>query len=131
MYSDRKGVQQKHLDKTIFHQQVDFIWKKSLTNHHCTHLWFVRYRSNPLGHDCSWLIINLAVRILFCIILITNQTIYPVKCNFVWTKMHNVHKIENCWMLFQALYAHVCVHDLHVLDCYRQYIVLPITVQYM
>ena len=27
--------------------------KKSLTNQHCTHLWLMRYRSNPLGHDYS------------------------------------------------------------------------------
>ena len=51
-----ESVQQKHLDKTIFdHQVVNFVRKRkaSLTNPHCTHLWLMRYRSNPLGHDYS------------------------------------------------------------------------------
>ena len=41
------SVQQKHLDKRIFDQQVvDFVQKTSTVS-------FMRYRSNPLGHDCS------------------------------------------------------------------------------
>ena len=39
----------------------------SAENQYCTHLWLMRYtcRSNPLGHDCSWLIINLPMRLMF------------------------------------------------------------------
>ena len=48
--------------------------KASLMNLHCTHLWLTRYRSNLLGHDCSWLIINFTMRLLmslpiFCFII--------------------------------------------------------------
>ena len=75
----------------------------SAENQYCTHLWLMRYRSNPLGHDCSWLIINLPMRLMYFLYysnLITNQTICPVKCNFVRTK---IRKMANCWMLFWAL----------------------------
>ena len=48
-----------HLDKTIFQKQaVNFLQKKSLTIQ-----WLMRYRSDPLGYDCS--IINLTVRLLY------------------------------------------------------------------
>ena len=40
--------------------------------------------------------INLAARLLYCIIVITNQTIYPLS-------RQNVQKMANCWTLFQAL----------------------------
>ena len=48
--------------------------KASLMNLHCTHLWLTRYRSDLLGHDCSWLIINFTMRLLmslpiFCFII--------------------------------------------------------------
>ena len=41
---------------------------------------------NPLGHDCAWLIINLAVRWLFSLF---HHTICPVKSNFVRTTSQN------------------------------------------
>ena len=70
------------------------------------HLWLMRYRSIPLGHDCSWLIINFVVRLLFCIV--TNQTICPVQCNFI-RQSQNVWKMANCWTLFLALLS--CNHQ--------------------
>ena len=46
------SVQQKHLDKTIFRQQVvDFVWKTNHTNP--AFYPFMADESNPLGHDCS------------------------------------------------------------------------------
>ena len=39
----------------------------------------MRYRSNPLGHDCSWLITNLTVRLMFLFCCIIHQTICPDK----------------------------------------------------
>ena len=82
-------------------------------NQRCTHLWLMRYRSNPLVHDCFWLIINPTVRLLVCIILMNNETICSVKCNFVRTKNQNVQKMANWWMLFRALcllLLHMCKH---------------------
>ena len=74
-------------------------------NLHCTHLWLTRYRSNLLGHDCSWLIINFTMRLLMSlpIFLFYNQKICPVIYNFVQTKSQNVQKMANCWVLFWAL----------------------------
>ena len=78
-----ESVQQKCLDKTWLYL-TSKLWilsgKRIFTNQHCTHLRLMRYTSNPLDHDCSWLIINLTVRLLFLfcsIILITNHGICP------------------------------------------------------
>ena len=106
-----ESVQQKHQDKTIFDQQVvNFVWKKkaSLTNLYCTHLCIMRYTSNPLSYDYSRLIITLTVRLMY-LFSITNQTICPVKCNFVRTKHWNGWKMANCWMLFRALFSYLCL----------------------
>ena len=64
----------------------------------------MRYRGNLIGHD--WSCCEVTV-LIFCIILITNQTICLVKCNFVQTKSQNVRKMSNCWTLFQALYMNL------------------------
>ena len=50
-----KRIQQKHRNKTIFDQQiVNFVRKKSKPHEPTLyHLWFTRYKSNPLSHDCS------------------------------------------------------------------------------
>ena len=95
-------------NKTIFDKQVvNFVRKRkaSLTNQHCTHLWLMRNTSNPLGrHDCSWLILNLTVRLLYLLLYYTCNYLSS-QMYFVWTKMRNVWKIVNCCMLFQALYC--------------------------
>ena len=92
-----ESVQQKHLDKT---SKLWILWRKKPHEQALYISWHMIYKINPLDHDCSWLIINLAVRSLYlfcCIIFITSQTICPVKCNFVWTRRQNVRKIANCW----------------------------------
>ena len=76
--------------------------------------WPSSCRFCPLGNDCSWKIINLIVRLLFlfcCIFLITNQTICPVKCNFVRTEAKCT---ENCQLLdvissTAFMYFYMCV----------------------
>ena len=48
-----ESVQQKHLDKTIFDEQVvNFVWKKSKSREPVLYP-FRDKGSNPLGHDCS------------------------------------------------------------------------------
>ena len=79
--------------------------------HHCTHLWLMRYRSNPLGHDCCWQIITFAVhvRLQFCIILINNEKICPFECtcNFVQTKSQNVLKMGK---LLDVISSSACIY---------------------
>ena len=80
---------------------------QSLTNLYCTHLCLMRYRSNPLSYDYSWLIINLTVTSMY-LFSISNKTICPVKCNFVLTKKWNGRKwpeMASWWTLFWALYV--------------------------
>ena len=81
-----KCVKQKHLDKTIIHQQiVTFVTQKSKPTLYQIVIYMYMCRNNPLGHDCSWLTSNLAVRLLYLCFCITNQTICSFKYNFVQT----------------------------------------------
>ena len=95
-----ESIQQKPLDKTILYQQVvKFVVKTSAVPILVYDIIIEVYETH-LGMTA---IINLAAKLLFlfcCIILISNQIIYPVKCNFVWTKRQNVWKMTNCWTLF-------------------------------
>ena len=82
-----ESVQQKHL---FDHQN----WGEKRKSHQpvCTvpiytHVWLMRYRGNPLSHDCSWLIIKLTV--IYSLFYCYNWS-YNLSAIFIQTNMWNV-----------------------------------------
>ena len=107
---------------------MNFVCKNAKSHEpHCTHLWLMKCISISVCYNCSWGIINLAVRVLqlfiIFLILVTNQTIFPVKCTRQRGKLSRKWPIagryfRHCILLWfnKCACTHVHVH-VHTCTC--------------
>ena len=87
------------------------IKKASITNLHCTHLCLIRYMSGPLGHDYSWLIINLNVRLM----LLLSRTNRVVHSNEILYRQKS--EMAGKWSITRSYFNHCTVPEFTYYHC--------------